>query len=86
MEKWAPTFVTALLTLIGWAFTYGTLVQAMKNTKEKVDKTASDLDEHKKEVWPRVTGLESDVAVLNHDAGIFGNANAAVRRAHKGGD
>jgi hypothetical protein len=70
MDKWAPTIVTVVVMLLGWAFTWGTLTQALKNTAEKTDKNGSDLSKHKDEIWPRVTDLEADVAVLNDRSGV----------------
>ncbi len=78
MDKWAPTIVTVIVMLLGWAFTWGTLTQAQKNTADKANKNESDLDLHKKEIWPRVTDLEADVAVLNDRCGVT-NPNSRPR-------
>jgi hypothetical protein len=60
--KWYPTLVTALIAAAGWLINYGTFQQKLKDVAKDTADNKTDLDSHKKEIWPIVRATESDVA------------------------
>jgi membrane protein implicated in regulation of membrane protease activity len=74
MDGWGPTIVAGAITLLGWAFTYGTLTQSLRNTIERVENVEEDLDKHKDQIWPRVGKAEENIAKINGHLGINGSA------------
>jgi hypothetical protein len=75
MNGWGPTIVAGAITLLGWAFTYGTLTQSLRNTIDRVDDVERNLEKHKDNVWPRVGMAEQDIAKIKGHLGINGSTH-----------
>jgi hypothetical protein len=86
MEQYLPAIVTGVIAGLGWAISYGTLRQSVRNNTEAI----KDLDAEQDNQWKYIHDTREQVAKVKGRLGINGDSALPPvpqrRRAPAGGD